>query len=332
MTRLPGLDISATAEGLVALAATSDGRFHTGGDGVRAISATGDRKVEFVAFAEHTLAHVRSALGSPAYYPVLPVRADGPFTALLMDLDGTSVHSEEFWIWMIARTTATLLGHERFELEAADLPYVSGHSVSEHLAHCLAKYCPGRTLEEARAVYFRHVHHEMREVLEGRGRVDAFRPAPGLKDFLLGAKARGLRIALVTSGLYEKAYPEIVAVFRQIGLGEPTDFYDAIITAGFPLRKGEVGTLGELSPKPHPWLYAEACRVGLGMGPEERERVVGLEDSAAGVCAVRLAGFTTIGMAGGTILEGGTRALCHAFAGTLEEALHLILEGSSERA
>ena len=33
----------------------------------------------------------------------------------------------------------------------------------------------------------------------------------------------------------------------------------AIITAGFPLRKGEVGTLGELSPKPHPWPRRGSC-------------------------------------------------------------------------
>lgn len=53
-------------------------------------------------------------------------------------------------------------------------------------------------------------------------------------------------------------------------MGDPRDFYDAIITAGFPLRKGEAGTLGELSPKPHPWLYAETARVGLGLSFEDR--------------------------------------------------------------
>ncbi len=55
-----------------------------------------------------------------------------------------------------------------------------------------------------------------------------------------------------------------------LGMGDPRDFYDAIITAGFPLRKGEAGTLGELSPKPHPWLYAETARVGLGLSFEDR--------------------------------------------------------------
>ena len=86
----------------------------------------------------------------------------------------------------------------------------------------------------------------------------------------------------MTSGLHEKAWPEIVAAFRALGLGDPRDFYDAIITAGFPLRKGEAGTLGELSPKPHPWLYAEAARVGLGIPFEARNSVLGIEDSGRG--------------------------------------------------
>ena len=152
-------------------------------------------------------------------------------------------------------------------------------------------------------------------------------PAPGLKDFLLGLKDRGIKIALVTSGLYEKAYPEIVAAFRTMGMGDPRDFYDAIITAGFPLREGEVGTLGELSPKPHPWLYAEAARVGLGIPFEEREHVVGLEDSGAGVCAIRLAGFVTVGLSGGNIETSGTRGLCHFMCRSLPEVLDVIDAG-----
>ena len=107
-------------------------------------------------------------------------------------------------------------------------------------------------------------------------------------------------------------------------MGDPKDFYDAIITAGFPLRKGEVGTLGELSPKPHPWLYAEVCRVGLGIGFDERHHVIGIEDSGAGVCAIRLAGFATIGLAGGNILQSGTRPLCEHYCKSLAEALDII--------
>lgn len=40
------------------LDATSDGRFTSGKGGVNAIAATGDGKVEFVAFENHTLAFV----------------------------------------------------------------------------------------------------------------------------------------------------------------------------------------------------------------------------------------------------------------------------------
>ena len=106
---------------------------------------------------------------------------------------------------------------------------------------------------------------------------------------------------------------------------DPRAFYDAMITAGFPLRPGEPGTLGELSPKPHPWLYAEACRVGLGIPFEARQHVVGLEDSGAGVCSLRLAGFPTIGMAGGNIVASGPLPLCQHYCASFDDVLAVIL-------
>ena len=33
-------------------------------------------------------------------------------------------------------------------LKKEDLPYVSGHSVSEHLQYCIDKYCPSKSLED----------------------------------------------------------------------------------------------------------------------------------------------------------------------------------------
>ena len=322
---IPGLGPIRQGDGFLPLLQSSDGRFRTGEDGVVSVSATGDRKVEFVAFAGHTLAHVRSAMGYPAYYPLHPVRIDTPVEAVLMDLDGTSVRSEEFWIEIIRMTTASLLGEPRFQLDAQDLPFVSGHSVSEHLQYCIGRYCPGRTVEDARRHYFEHTRREMREILDGRGHGDAFVPSPGLREFLLEMKGMGIRIGLVTSGLHEKAWPEIVAAFRTMRLGDPLEFYDAIITAGFPLQNGvSAGTLGELSPKPHPWLYAETARVGLGIPFERRHHVVGIEDSGAGVCSIRLAGFAAIGYAGGNIIESGTRALCSHYCENFEEILRAI--------
>lgn len=321
--RFPDLGESCAALGLGERDVSCDGRFVAGRGGVQAIGRTGDGKVEFIGFESQTLAWVGSSMGYPAYYPVLPV-LEGPVEAVLMDLDGTTVHSEEFWVWIIEKSIASLLDNPRFTLEESDLPYVSGHSVSEHLQYGIRKYCPDKTVEEARCHYFRHTDREMKLIMEGKGRPGAFRPSPGIKEFLLGLKAMGVRIGLVTSGLYEKAWPEILDAFRTLELGDPREFYDAIITAGFALRKGEAGTLGELSPKPHPWLYAETARVGLGFPPERRGNVVGIEDSGAGICSIRLAGFAPLGIEGGNIAASGTDKLCRRMFPAFEPLLEYL--------
>jgi beta-phosphoglucomutase-like phosphatase (HAD superfamily) len=310
---------------MVELTITQDGLWRVGRDGVERILTPRDRKVEFLVFADKTLANVRSALGPGALYPLLDAQYAGRASAVLMDLDGTSVHSERFWTWMIERTVAALLDKPGFTLEAADEPMVSGHSVSEHLQYCIDKYCPGRSLEEARQHYFRITRREMEEIARGRGRCEAFDPSPGLKDFLLALKGAGVKIGLVTSGLFEKAWPEILSAFRTLGLGDPREFYDAIITAGDRLTPGQTGTLGELAPKPHPWLYAETAYVGLGVRREERAAVVGIEDSGAGVVSIRLAGFAAIGVRGGNIEASGVRPLLHAYRDSLLDTLPIIL-------
>lgn len=321
---IPGLGTVSIDSGYIFKDECSDGFFKTYKEGVTSIFSTGDRKVEFIAFEDRTIAFIKSNMGYPAYYPVMPVTMEKPVKAVLMDLDGTTVRSEEFWIWIINKSICSLLGNPAFELEEADMPFVSGHSVSEHLKYCINKYCPDKSLEDARKHYFEHTHHEMDEIMKGRGRKGAFTPAPGIKDFLYELKSMNVKLGLVTSGLYEKAYPEILSAFDTLGMGNPKDFYDCIITAGYPLRKGEIGTLGELSPKPHPWLYAETCRVGLGIEFEDRNHVVGIEDSGAGVCSIRLAGFPTIGISGGNIIESGTRGLCDHYCDTFDEILKVI--------
>jgi beta-phosphoglucomutase-like phosphatase (HAD superfamily) len=321
---LPDLDLLPTGPGLTPISKCSDGFFKAGKQGVVNILATADHKVEFIIFERSVLAFVCSSMGYPAYYPVYPTQLRKPVRAGLMDLDGTTVRSENFWMLMIQKSIASLLGDTSFTLEEEDLPYVIGHSVSEHLHYCIQKYCPEKTIGEARNYYFTHTHHELQEILLGRGNPEAFKPAPGIKPFLLELKRMGIKIGLVTSGLYEKAWPEIYSVFQEMGLGDPCDFYDAIISAGYPLRKGQVGTLGELSPKPHPWLYAETFRVGLGLEFQDRNSVLGIEDSAAGICSIRLAGIPAIGIAGGNIVESGVMCLCHHFCQGFEEILDIL--------
>lgn len=321
MRELVDFGLVGPGSGMCQIDRCSDGHFVTGTAGVRSIYQTGDRKVELIGFDDRTLAYVSSAMGYPAYYPVPKVQ-EGKVKAILMDLDGTTVRSEEFWIWIIEQTTATLLGDRRFELEEADISYVSGHSVSEHLDYCINKYCPDKTIEEARNFYFKHTKEQMQLIMEGNGRANAFTPTEGVRDFLVYAKEKGIKLGLVTSGLYEKAYPEILSAFRTMKLGDPKDFYDSIITAGYPVGIGGAGTLGELEAKPHPWLYAESLRVGLGI--EDRSSAIGIEDSGAGVCSVRLAGIRTVGITGGNIIESGTRGMCNDYCSSFGEIRRII--------
>jgi len=299
--------------------------FETGKDGVRKILTPDDKKIDIVEFDDKKLCYVKSGMSYPAIYPMHETHFDPKAEAILMDLDGTSVHSEEFWMWVIERTTARLLGNDNFKREAEDEPFIRGHSVSEHLSYMIEKYAKGESLELARKYYFEIVNHEMNEILNGRGKKDAFTPAPHLKEFLTAVKGEGIKIGLVTSGLYEKAMPEIISAFKQLNMGNPVDFYDAIITAGQALRPGQTGTLGELAPKPHPWLYAETARVGLGIPFENRHKVIGIEDSSAGVVSIKLAGFSCVGISGGNIEKSGIGDMCDYKIDDLTEMLDIIL-------
>ena len=299
--------------------------FETGKDGVKKILTPDDRKIDIIEFDDKKLCYVKSELGYPAIYPLRETSFEPKAEAILMDLDGTSVHSEEFWMWVIEKTTARLLGKTSFQKEEEDIPFISGHSVSEHLQYMIDKYAKGASLMLARDYYFDIVNYEMNEILHGRGKQDAFTPAPNLKKFLTTVKSEGIKIGLVTSGLYEKAMPEILSAFKQLDMGDPVEFYDAIITAGQTFRKDQTGTLGELAPKPHPWLYAETARVGLGMPFERRHKVLGIEDSAAGVVSVKLAGFICAGVAGGNIDAAGVGDLCDYRVDGLMDLLNIII-------
>lgn len=299
--------------------------FKVGKEGVRNILTPNDNKIDIIEFDDKKLCYVKSGMEYPALYPMHETHFEPKAEAILMDLDGTSVHSEEFWMWVIEQTTARLLGNRNFKREQEDEPFISGHSVSEHLKYMIDKYTKGASLEQAREYYFEIVNYEMDEILKGRGKQDAFTPAPHLKEFLTAVKNEGIKIGLVTSGLYEKAMPEIISAFKQLNMGDPTEFYDCIITAGQALKKGQTGTLGELEAKPHPWLYAETARVGLGIPFEKRHKVIGVEDSSAGVVSIKLAGFSCAGISGGNIEKSGVGELCDYRIDDLTDLLNIII-------
>lgn len=287
---------------LISLEKNENGLFCKGKEGVLGVYSTFDKKLELIEFDDKTLAYVKSSAGHPAIYELKKPEFKGPAKAVLMDLDGTSVHSESFWIWIIEQVTAWMVNDKNFRFKEEDLPHVSGYSVTEHLSYCIKKYSPSTDLQSAVDKYFEITEYEMEEIMQGRGKPGAFTPAPHLKEFLYTLKEHGIKIGLVTSGLYQKAWPEILNAFKTLGMGDPVDFYDAIITAGTAIRKGQVGTLGEIEAKPHPWLYAETA---MALGISERDKIVGIEDSAAGVMSIRLAGFAALGVAGGNLGQSG---------------------------
>ena len=148
-TELKNFGVIGAGSALCEIEKTSNGAFTAGKDGVNAILSTPDKKVELIGCNDKTLGYVPSAMRYDAYYPIHAVSLQKPVRAVLMDLDGTSVKSEEFWIWIIEKSIASLMNNQKFSLEASDLPYVSGHSVTEHLAYCIEKYCPEKTVEQS---------------------------------------------------------------------------------------------------------------------------------------------------------------------------------------
>lgn len=261
--------------------------------------------------------------GVEAIYPWENLPKPHDIRYLLMDLDGTSVMSEAFWIYVIGRTTAKLLGEPAFALQEEDAPFVQGFTTLEHLDYCKRKYGFKQSLEEAVLVYHQTAEEELGKAMKGTGVKHAFLPRPGLKEFLLEAKRKGIKIGLATSGLDYKAIPEIVSAFRELDMGDPLDFYDAIVTGGRRKSRKDYGTMGELCAKPHPWIYKE---LALGLGVGDFSRALAMEDSSAGVISAHLAGLNVIGMDDGNLRKSGFDKGCYKLVSDFDQVLGLLEE------
>ena len=65
--------------------------------------------------------------------------------------------------------------------------------------------------------------------------------------------------------------------------------------------------------------------MGLGIPFERRHKVIGIEDSSAGVVSIKLAGFSCIGVSGGNIQQAGMSDMCDYKINDLMEILNIIL-------
>lgn len=111
---IPGIGTLKNAGDFIPLEVSDGGPFKVGEDGVKEILGTKDGKTEFAVYQDKTLCYVKSLMGYPAIYPMMEPVFEGPAEALLMDLDGTSVRSEQFWMWIIEKTMQRLMGNASF--------------------------------------------------------------------------------------------------------------------------------------------------------------------------------------------------------------------------
>lgn len=275
--------------------------------------------IEFINDKEKMFVKI-SQCGVTSIYPLEENLKQKKIKCVLMDLDGTTVKSEEFWVYLIEKTVKACLNDNDFHLEESDAPFVSGFTTVEHLEYCKNKYHFTQSVNEALEVYHRIAQFELNEIMLGRGNINAFEPRPHLKEFLLELKKLNIKIGVATSGLRYKAVPEIVSTFKLVGLGDPLSFYDALITGG-DQKDGKYGTIGELASKPHPWIYRE---LALGLKIEDMSEAIVLEDSSAGLLSAKLAGINVVGFRDGNLLSSGLDEQCLLMVDSFEEVLDFI--------
>jgi HAD superfamily hydrolase (TIGR01509 family) len=183
-----------------------------------------------------------------------------PIRALLFDFDGTIVDTESpaFRAW---REAFEEHGHELLLQDwSAAIGTLGGYDPVEQLERLT-----GRRLDpEAVRAAVRRRHLELVEV-------EALRP--GIAEYVLHARDRGLEIAVVTSGSRDW----VTTLLDRLSLAEGWH--------SFHCADGDRAVA-----KPRPDLYRNALRA-LGVGPAE---AIAIEDSPNGVRAAKAAGIVCV--------------------------------------
>jgi len=197
--------------------------------------------------------------------------------AVLWDLDGTLVDSEEYH-WISWRDT---MAEEAAPVTRAQFVETFGLRNDEILPEWLG---PGATAERIQRV------SGAKEVLYRElVRSGDLRPLPGAAEWVQRLREEGWRQAIASSAPREN----VDVVLEALGLARS---FDAVVSA-------EDVTAG----KPDPQVFLKAAQ-RLGFAPA---RCVVVEDSAAGVEGARLAGMKSIGVSrnGRLAADLGVRSL-----------------------
>lgn len=181
--------------------------------------------------------------------------------AVLWDLDGTLVDSEEFH-WLSWRDT--------MRGEGVELTYEQFlASFGQRNDRILGGWLPGADPDHARLVGERK-EAEYRRLVEVHG----LKPLAGAREWLVRLREAGWKQSIASSAPAEN----VIVMLRVLGL-DP--YLDAIVSA-------EDVTIG----KPDPQVFLKAA-AKLGVPPS---RCVVVEDAAAGVEGGRRGGMRTIGV------------------------------------
>lgn len=180
--------------------------------------------------------------------------------AVLWDMDGTVVDTEELWM---AAETALVERHGGSWTHEQALGMV-GRGLEDS-----AEILRAAGVEMSATEIVQHLTAEVTERLQRDG--ERFRP--GARELLAALRAEGVKTALVTMSLRSMAE----AMVSQLDEGS----FDVIVAGDDATR-----------PKPFPDPYLQAC-AALGVDPSE---AIAIEDSPTGVRSAVAAGVLTIGV------------------------------------
>lgn len=202
--------------------------------------------------------------------------------AVMIDMDGTSTDTEKLILEALRRTMAGELGDVGFAFSPEDCAYIIGNSNTNRMVYLTEKYgLSSGKLQEYIDNYHKKYHEMLVDIRDGKATDHSIEPMPGLKEFLLCLKERGVKVGLVTSNLGRIVDVVMAEAFRKMEITMPfCEFYDGVIV-------GE--EVGEAFLKPHPNLYVRVA--GEKLFIEDKSKCFVVEDSSVGVAAARIAGF-----------------------------------------
>ena len=190
--------------------------------------------------------------------------------AVLFDMDGTLVETEEYWGEAMFDLAGQLGGRMSAEARAATV----GTSMRTAMGILYADLGVTRTEEQLQA--------DVTQVMDAVARMMTERLIwlPGAQELLTAVHGAGLRTALVTTT--PRRLADLVITHIEAGFPGGGPFDVTVCGDEVPARK----------PDPAPYLQAMAA---LGVSPEE---CVVIEDSLVGVTSGLAAGAAVIGVAG----------------------------------